>query len=245
MRWWPARRPPRGPRRAAREPSGCAAIARSEPTPVRLGETTTSSLWVTNTSDRGARPAAGCVAAVGRRPRRGARPRRAAPRAGAAHDLPRAHPARRPGRRPGDGAFLGPLGLGARQRSLEVPGSVRAQHAFPSRKHLPSRLAVLRQFDGRAAVRTRGRARSSTACATTSRATTCARSTGAPPPGDSTSSCAPGSRSSTGGSSSCSTPPGPARGASATLPPGCRDGRRAAPHRARRVRPRPGAGHRR
>ena len=51
---------------------------------------------------------------------------------------------------------LGPLGLAARQRSVPVPGSIRALHAFPSRKHLPSRLAVLRQLDGRAAVRTRG-----------------------------------------------------------------------------------------
>ena len=51
---------------------------------------------------------------------------------------------------------LGPLGLAARQRSVAVPGSIRALHAFPSRKHLPSRLAVLRQLDGRAAVRIRG-----------------------------------------------------------------------------------------
>jgi uncharacterized protein (DUF58 family) len=33
---------------------------------------------------------------------------------------------------------------------------VRALHPFPARKHLPSRLAVLRQLDGRAAVRVRG-----------------------------------------------------------------------------------------
>lgn len=52
--------------------------------------------------------------------------------------------------------LLGPLGLAGRQRSVEVPGRVRVLHAFPSRKHLPSRLAVLRELDGRAAVRTRG-----------------------------------------------------------------------------------------
>ncbi|PKW27291.1 DUF58 domain-containing protein [Phycicoccus duodecadis] len=52
--------------------------------------------------------------------------------------------------------LVGPLGLAARQRSVEVPGRVRVLHAFPSRKHLPSRLAVLRELDGRAAVRTRG-----------------------------------------------------------------------------------------
>ena len=52
--------------------------------------------------------------------------------------------------------LLGPLGLAGRQRSREVPGRVRVLHPFPSRKHLPSRLAVLRELDGRAAVRTRG-----------------------------------------------------------------------------------------
>ncbi|HET8602190.1 MAG TPA: DUF58 domain-containing protein [Segeticoccus sp.] len=51
---------------------------------------------------------------------------------------------------------LGPLGLAARQRSLDVPGHIRALPPFSSRKHLPSRLAMLRQLDGRSAVRTRG-----------------------------------------------------------------------------------------
>ncbi len=132
-------------------------IVRGEPTQVRLGETTTSSLWVTNTSGRGVRgllrdawpPSAGAVDAV--------------------HDLlvpPHERvrltthfvPTRR-GDRVADRVtvrVLGPLGLAARQRSVPVPGSIRALHAFPSRKHLPSRLAVLRQLDGRAAVRTRG-----------------------------------------------------------------------------------------
>ncbi len=51
---------------------------------------------------------------------------------------------------------FGPLRLGARQRSFDVPGSVRALPPFHSRKHLPSRLATLRQLDGRSAIRTRG-----------------------------------------------------------------------------------------
>ena len=51
---------------------------------------------------------------------------------------------------------LGPLGLAGRQRSREVPGRVRVLPAFPSRRHLPSRLAKLRELDGRAAVRVRG-----------------------------------------------------------------------------------------
>lgn len=52
--------------------------------------------------------------------------------------------------------LVGPLGLGGRQRSMPVPGSVRVLPAFSSRRHLPSRLARLRQLDGRAAVRVRG-----------------------------------------------------------------------------------------
>ena len=132
-------------------------LVRSEPTSVRLGETTTTSLWVTNTSDRGVHgllrdawpPSAGALDAV--------------------HDLAVAPhervritthlaPTRR-GDRLADRVtvrLVGPLGLAARQRSVAVPGSVRALHPFPARRHLPSRLAVLRQLDGRAAVRIRG-----------------------------------------------------------------------------------------
>ncbi len=51
---------------------------------------------------------------------------------------------------------FGPLRLGARQRSFDIPGSIRALPPFESRKHLPSRLATLRQLDGRSAVRIRG-----------------------------------------------------------------------------------------
>ncbi|HMT88567.1 MAG TPA: DUF58 domain-containing protein, partial [Dermatophilaceae bacterium] len=51
---------------------------------------------------------------------------------------------------------VGPLGIAARQRSIDVPGRLRALPPFDSRRHLPSRLATLRQLDGRSAVRTRG-----------------------------------------------------------------------------------------
>ena len=51
---------------------------------------------------------------------------------------------------------FGPLGLAARQRTRDVPGTVRSLPPFESRKHLPSRLARLRELDGRAAVRVRG-----------------------------------------------------------------------------------------
>jgi uncharacterized protein (DUF58 family) len=50
----------------------------------------------------------------------------------------------------------GPLGLAGRQRSRVVPGRLRVLPPFHSRKHLPSRLARLRELDGRAAVRVRG-----------------------------------------------------------------------------------------
>jgi len=50
----------------------------------------------------------------------------------------------------------GPLHLAAKQRTYDVPGTVRSLPPFESRKHLPSRLAQLRELDGRAAVRIRG-----------------------------------------------------------------------------------------
>jgi uncharacterized protein (DUF58 family) len=53
---------------------------------------------------------------------------------------------------------FGPLGLAGRQRSLEVPWTVRALPPFSSRRHLPGKLAMLRELDGqhRAAVRGQG-----------------------------------------------------------------------------------------
>ncbi|MDX6359415.1 MAG: hypothetical protein QOH37_2469 [Nocardioidaceae bacterium] len=51
---------------------------------------------------------------------------------------------------------LGPLGLAARQATRDLPGALRAVPPFESRKHLPSRLARLRDLDGRSAVRVRG-----------------------------------------------------------------------------------------
>ncbi|ULL08634.1 DUF58 domain-containing protein [Mycobacterium liflandii] len=43
---------------------------------------------------------------------------------------------------------IGPLGLAGRQRSQVVPGQVRVLPPFLSRKHLPSRLAKLREIAG-------------------------------------------------------------------------------------------------
>lgn len=51
---------------------------------------------------------------------------------------------------------FGPLGLAARQGSHKVPWTVRVLPPFHSRRHLPARLARLRELDGRSAVRVRG-----------------------------------------------------------------------------------------
>jgi uncharacterized protein (DUF58 family) len=50
----------------------------------------------------------------------------------------------------------GPLGLFTRQGSHRVPWTVRVLPPFTSRKHLPSKLARLRELDGRTSVLTRG-----------------------------------------------------------------------------------------
>lgn len=51
---------------------------------------------------------------------------------------------------------LGPLGVAGRQGSHVVPWRVRALPPFTSRRHLPGKLARLRQLDGRAAALVRG-----------------------------------------------------------------------------------------
>jgi uncharacterized protein (DUF58 family) len=51
---------------------------------------------------------------------------------------------------------IGPLGLAGRQGSHQVPWSVRVLPAFASRRHLPGKLARLRELDGRTAVLVRG-----------------------------------------------------------------------------------------
>lgn len=51
---------------------------------------------------------------------------------------------------------LGPLGVAGRQASRTVPGSILVLPPFHARRHLPSRLATLREMDGRSAMLTRG-----------------------------------------------------------------------------------------
>jgi len=51
---------------------------------------------------------------------------------------------------------FGPLGLAARQRTMQSPWRVRVLPPFLSRRHLPSRLARLRELDGRTSLLVRG-----------------------------------------------------------------------------------------
>ncbi|MFV0286550.1 MAG: DUF58 domain-containing protein [Demequina sp.] len=50
----------------------------------------------------------------------------------------------------------GPLHLAGRQRSIEANGHLRVLPEFASRRHLPSRLARLREIDGQTAVQLKG-----------------------------------------------------------------------------------------
>lgn len=50
----------------------------------------------------------------------------------------------------------GPLRIAGRQLSVKVPAALRVLPEFASRRHLPSRLARLRELDGRSAVQVRG-----------------------------------------------------------------------------------------
>src|SRR5690606_14812147 len=51
---------------------------------------------------------------------------------------------------------VGPLGLAARQATHEVPWTVRVLPPFHSRRHLPGKLARLRELDGRHSALVRG-----------------------------------------------------------------------------------------
>ncbi len=51
---------------------------------------------------------------------------------------------------------LGPLGLAGRQAVIDAPGRLRVLPPFTSRRHLPSRLARLRELDGNTTLQVRG-----------------------------------------------------------------------------------------
>ena len=133
------------------------ALTRGGDTSVRLGEAAVVTLVVSNPGRRRVRG----VVRDAWTPSAGASPRtqRLDVEAGAARRLlTTVRPTRR-GDRGADRVTIrsvGPLGLAARQGAHVVPWTVRALPPFGSRKHLPSRLARLRDLEGRTEVMVRG-----------------------------------------------------------------------------------------
>jgi uncharacterized protein (DUF58 family) len=132
-------------------------FARELPARIRLGETAESRLLVTNTGRRIVRgvlrdgwpPSAGAAAP---------RARIAVPAGERRWTVTQLRPFRRGERRAAHVTVrsFGPLRLAARQATVVVPGAIRVLPPFASRKHLPSRLARLRELDGRTSVQIRG-----------------------------------------------------------------------------------------
>lgn len=127
------------------------------PHAIRLGESTTAELFVTNAGRRRVRG----------RLRDGWQPSAGATRNHRDIVVPRGErrsvvvpltPFRRGERRAVHVTVrsFGPLGIAARQASILVPGAVRVLPPFNARKHLPSRLAKLRELDGATSVMVRG-----------------------------------------------------------------------------------------
>lgn len=132
-------------------------LTRVLPARVRLGEAVTSELYLTNEGPRRLRgtvrdawqPSAGAgnnrtpvTLPTGERRRIALtlRPYRRGERT-ASHVTVRSH---------------GPLGLWSRQATLQAPARIRVLPPFHSRKHLPSRIARLKELDGRTSVLVRG-----------------------------------------------------------------------------------------
>jgi uncharacterized protein (DUF58 family) len=132
-------------------------LHRTVPARLRLGETVLSRLLITNTGRRTLRatvrdawePSAGAQAP---------RTRLVIPAGERREVLGQLTPFRRGERRAAHVTLrsFGPLRLAARQATLSAPAAVRVLPAFNSRKHLPSRLARLRELDGRTSVMIRG-----------------------------------------------------------------------------------------
>jgi uncharacterized protein (DUF58 family) len=132
-------------------------VSREIPSRVRLGETVAVKLMLTNTGGRAVR---GVV-------RDGWQPSAAASTRMTRLTIPRHErrsitmgltPFRRGTRRTAHVTVRswGPLRLAARQATMAAPGSISVLPPFNSRKHLPSRLARLRELDGATSVMVRG-----------------------------------------------------------------------------------------
>ncbi|WP_455353403.1 DUF58 domain-containing protein [Streptomyces sp. SYSU K217416] len=137
-------------------------LARSGDTSVRLGEPADVHLTVTNTSRRTLRaqlrdawPPSSWTPGT---ETEASRHRLTVPPGERRRLTTRLRPTRRGDRRAERVTVrsYGPLGLLARQGSHQVPWAVRVLPPFTSRKHLPSKLARLRELDGRTSVLTRG-----------------------------------------------------------------------------------------
>jgi len=130
---------------------------RTSPDRVRLGETTSSALRVTNPTRRRLR----AIVRDGWQPSAGAHKNRVALTvpSGERRELTTVLTPLRRGTREAVHVTLrsyGPLRLIARQTTVSVPGSFTVLPPFNSRKHLPSRLARLRELDGATSVMIRG-----------------------------------------------------------------------------------------
>jgi uncharacterized protein (DUF58 family) len=124
-------------------------LTRAGDTRIRLGATGDITLTIANPGRRALRG----VVRDGWQPSVGARPGRAdvsIPAGGQASTTTTLMPQRRGDFGPGRVTVrsLGPLRLAGRQGSHQAPWSVRVLPPFASRKHLPEKLAMLRQLDG-------------------------------------------------------------------------------------------------
>lgn len=132
-------------------------FSRTGDTAARLGETVTATLLVENPGSRRFRGQVRDAWAPSAR----AEPRMHAVNVAAGQRLrldTRLRPMRRGDQRSAlvTARSVGPLGLAGRQSSHRVPWQVRILPPFLSRKHLPSRLARLRELDGTIPVLIRG-----------------------------------------------------------------------------------------
>lgn len=132
-------------------------LARDTPGRMRLGESAPSRLALANTGRRTVRG----VVRDAWQPSAGAAPTRhriSIPPGEARVVVSTLTPTRRGERRAAEVTVRswGPLRLGARQATVDLPGRVRVLPPFTSRRHLPSRLARLRELDGRTSIMVRG-----------------------------------------------------------------------------------------
>jgi uncharacterized protein (DUF58 family) len=132
-------------------------LERELPDRVRLGESASSGLLVANTGRRRVRG----LLRDGWQPSAGAAPRsvRLDVPAGERRALTTVLTPFRRGERRAEHVTIrsfGPMRLAARQATVAMPGAISVLPPFNSRKHLPSRLARLRELDGATSVMVRG-----------------------------------------------------------------------------------------